>query len=280
MPRRTLRIATCQFSETFEPRRNAAMIRRYIAAAADRGADMVHFHEGALSGYGEKAASADYDWPGLRVAAESVLAEVKRRRVWVVLGSSHPLTSPHKPHNSLYLISPQGRIVDRYDKRFLTHADLACYSPGSRCVTFRLNGIACGLLICYDLRFPELYGELYRRGVQVVFQSFHNGRMDGPGIHEHIMRQTLQAHAGIHGMWISAANSSAYYSRWPGVFITPDGRIAVSLRRNHAGIMVNTVDPSETFYDAGSCFRDLALSGATHNGRRVSDRRSEDRRSL
>jgi hypothetical protein len=31
-----------------------------------------------------------------------------------VLGSAHPLTPPHRPHNSLYVISDQGHVVNRY----------------------------------------------------------------------------------------------------------------------------------------------------------------------
>lgn len=280
MPARKLRIATCQFSETFQPRRNAALVRRYIARAARRRADVVHFHECALSGYCGKVTRADYDWAALREAAESVLAQAAKSRIWVVLGSSHPLSRTHRPHNSLYLISPRGQIVDRYDKRFCMPDELECYTPGDHFVTFRINGITCGLLICYDLRFPELYGELYRLGVRVVFQSFHSARFDGPGIHEHIMRQTLQGHAGINGMWISAANSSAYYSRWPGVFITPDGKIDAQLRRNRAGMMVNTAETARQYYDAGARYRDLALAGQLHNGQCIADPRSADRKAL
>jgi len=278
--KQTLRIATCQFAESFAPRRNAAMVRRYIAAAARRRADVVHFHEGALSGYGKGIARRNYDWAALREATESVLAEAKRRRVWVVLGSAHPLTPPHKPHNSLYLIGPDGRIADRYDKRFCTRGDLRYYTPGDHWVTFDLHGLRCGLLICYDLRFPEAYRELYKQGVRVLFQSFHNAHTAGPGIHEHIMRQTIQAHAGIHALWVSAPNSSAWYSRWPSVFITPDGRIAGQLRRNRPGIMVHTVDPARKYYDTGVVFRDLALSGALHTGRIVRDPRSRNRTCL
>ncbi len=280
MPKHSLRIATCQFSESFQPRRNAAIIRRYIAEAKRRRAEVVHFHECSLSGYGGKVGENDYDWPALREATESVLDEAGRRRIWVILGSSHPLRKPHKPHNSLYLINPQGKIVDRYDKRFCTDGDLQIYTPGDHFVTFRINGIKCGLLICFDVRFPELYRELYKLGVKVIFQSFHNGRMDGPGIHEHIMRQTIQAHAGINAMWISANNSSAYYSRWPSVFVTPDGKIVGQLSRNRAGLMVNTVDPQKPYYDAGAKYRDLAIRGKLHNGTLVSDRRSKDRKKL
>ncbi len=277
---KTLRVATCQFAENWQPRRNASIIRRYIAAAARAKADVVHFHECALSGYGGQVGDAGYNWAALKEATQSILAEAKRCEIWVLLGSSHPLTGKHKPHNSLYLISPAGKIIDRYDKRFCTGGDLNFYSPGDHFVTFKIKGVTCSLLICYDLRFPEIYRELYKLGVKVVFQSFHNGRWDGPGIHEHIMRQTLQAHAGINAMCISAPNSSAYYSRWPSVFITPDGKITGQLKRNRAGLMINTFDPNIEFYDAGYAYRDLAIKGILNSGKIVKDPRSADRKCL
>jgi predicted amidohydrolase len=195
----------------------------------------------------------------------------------VLVGSSHRLSGPHKPHNSLYLISPAGKVIDRYDKRFCTEGDLKCYTPGDHFCVFKIKGITCSMLICFDLRFPELYRELAKRGVRVVFQSFHNGRHSGPGIHRKIMRQTLQAHAGINAMWISAPNSSAYFSAWPSVFITPDGAIAGQLKHNCAGIMVNTIDPNIDYYDPSRPYRMAAINGALSNGKTVKDPRSEDR---
>ena len=49
----------------------------------------------------------------------------KKLKLWVVLGSDHRLSAGNKPHNSLYVISPKGEIVDRYDKRFCTGGDPA-----------------------------------------------------------------------------------------------------------------------------------------------------------
>ncbi|MFA6135087.1 MAG: carbon-nitrogen hydrolase family protein [Phycisphaerae bacterium] len=279
----TLRIATCQFAETFDPRRNAAAMCRFLRQAKERQADIVHFHEACLSGYLalDKAPRAEeIDWAAVRQGTERLCQTAGELGLWVVLGSSHPLSPPHKPTNCLYLIGPDGTLRDRYDKRFLTAADLAVYSPGDHAVTFELNGLRCALLICFDLRFPELYRQLCRLGAQVIFQSFHNGYMDGPGIHEQIMRQTVQAQAGMNGLWISANNSSARFSRWPSVFVTPDGAIAATLRQNAAGMMVNTVDPSVQFYDPSAPFRAAAIEGATHNGVCVQDSRREDRLSF
>jgi len=278
-----LRIATVQFAETYDPRHNAAVIRRYMQKAVQQGADVVHFHEAALTGYltqDDAPALEQINWEAVRQAGREICQEAARLGVWVALGSSHPLTPPHKPTNCLYLIGPDGTVRDRYDKRFCTESDLRVYTPGDHFVTFELKGWTCGLLICFDLRFPELYRRLYRQGVRVVFQSFHNARYDGPGVHGKIMRQTLQADAAHNGMWISAPNSSARYSRWPSVFITPDGVIAGQLRQNRAGMMMNEANGDQEFYDPMKRFRDDVLAGKLHTGEPVEDPRLDDRASL
>jgi len=278
-----IRVATCQFAESFQPRRNAAMILRYMAQAKRRRAEIVHFHEAALSGYLSRKGAPrlkDYPWPALRESAERICQEAKRLGLWVILGSAHPLTPPHKPTNCLYLIGPDGRIHDRYDKRFCTTGDLRAYSPGDRFVVFKMNGVACSVLICFDLRFPELYRRLKAKGVQVIFQSFHNGYFDGPGIHNKIMRQTVQGHAGVNYFHVSMNNSSGYYSRWPSVYITPDGAIADSLNQNRPGMMVNTFETTRAFYDPSKAFRTQAMNGILHSGGVTPDPRRGDRRSL
>lgn len=275
----TLQIATCQFAVTESVAQNARVIRQFLRKAKKSEADVVHFSECALSGYaGADFPSFDgYDWTLLRQETERIMALAGELGLWIVLGSTHPLTPPNKPHNCLYLIGPEGKIVNRYDKRFCTSGDLDFYTPGDRFATFELNGIKCSLLICFDLRFPELYRELYKLGVQCVFQSFYNARQRGPSVHTQIMRQTMQCHAATNHVWVSLTNSSGYYSPYPSCFIQPDGVIAAQLRPNRSGLMVNTVNLSQDFYDPMASFRELALAGKLTNGSgAIDDPRSKD----
>jgi predicted amidohydrolase len=275
----TLRVATCQFAVSGSVPQNARAIRQFLQKAGKAGAEVVHFSECALSGYAGADFSSfdDYDWTLLREETLRIMALAGELALWVVLGSTHPLTPPHKPHNCLYLISPAGKIVDRYDKRFGTSGDLDHYTPGNHFATFDLHGIKCSLLICFDLRFPELYRELYKLGVQCVFQSFYNARQRGPSIHTHIMRQTMQCHAATNHLWISMTNSSGYYSPYPSCLIQPDGVIAAQLRLNRAGMMLNTVNLSRDFYDPMAGFREMAVAGQLTNGPgNLDDPRSKD----
>jgi len=264
----TLKIATCQFAVTESVRRNALAVRQFLQKAKDAGAGIVHFSECALSGYaGMDFPSLDgYDWGLLKEETRKIVTLAGELGLWVVLGSTHPLTEPNKPHNCLYLINAEGRMADRYDKRFCTPGDLAHFTPGNRFITFTLNGVTCSLLICFDLRFPELYRELYKRGVQCLFQSFYNARQKGPSVHTHIMRQTMQCHAATNHFWVSMTNSSGPYSPYPSCWIQPDGVIAAQLRPNRPGMMINTVDLQRDFYDPMADFREIAIAGKLTNG--------------
>ena len=99
--------------------------------AATAGARLVQFPEGMLSGYAVEQVQdwAEVDWPGVRQELEAVAALARELSLWVVLGSAHPLTSPHRPHNSLYVISDEGLLVDRYDKRLCSHTEITRPSP-------------------------------------------------------------------------------------------------------------------------------------------------------
>ena len=274
MPESIIQIATCQFGVSADIEANAAAIRQQMQRAADKGADIVHFSECALSGYASVDFESfdDYNWDLLKDKTLEIIELAGQLGVWVVLGSSHRLTEPNKPHNSLYLISPEGKLVDRYDKRFCTQIDLNRYTPGDHFVHFDLNGVKCSLLICFDLRFPELYRTLYKEGVKCIFQSFYNARQKGPSVHSEIMRQTMQTNAANNGFWVSMTNSCGWFCPYPSCFIQPDGRIVEQLPEHTDGLTINTVDLSEKFYDPSAGFRDSAIAGKlTNAGEQLND---------
>ncbi len=195
------------------------------------------------------------------------------------MGSLHRLSGTNKPHNCLYVINPDGKLTDRYDKRFCTSSDLEYCSPGDHFVTFRINGVTCGLLICYDVRFPELYREYRKLGCDMIFQSFYNARQEEGSIHPVIMPVSAEAHAATNYFYMSLSNSSAPES-WPCHFITPDGLVKNKLPVNIPGMLISEADISEKFYDASGEFRNDAINGKLNSGETVNDPLSSDRKNI
>ena len=181
-----LRVATCQFPVSADIDANLAVILGQMEEARGRGADVVHFPEACLSGYAETdfASFAGFPWETLRQAMRAVMRRAGELGIWTVIGSAHELSPGRKPHNSSYVIDAEGMIVDRYDKLFCAgdresrSGDLAYYTPGSHFAVFTIKGVRCGALICHDYRYPELYREYKKRGVELMFHSFHAGGVE------------------------------------------------------------------------------------------------------
>jgi len=273
-----LSIAACQFPVSDKIEENAGWIIKQMEEAHAQGATLAHFPECALSGYpGVDMHTMDnFQWKLLNVYTDSICTLAKQLDMWVLLGSIHELSDTLKPLNSLYLINPSGKIIDRYDKRFCTNGDLKFFSAGNHFVVFNINGIRCGLLICFDVRFPELYREYKKLDVDLIFQSFYNARQKPGGIHPKIMPLTAQARAATNHFYMSLTNSSAPNS-WPCHFITPDGLIEDSLPANKPGVLISELDLSESFYDASKDFRNNAIEGKLYSEKAPEDPRYENR---
>jgi len=178
--------------------------------------------------------------------------------------------------------------------------DLAHYSPGDHFSVFVIRGIRCGVLICHDYRYPELYREYKRKGVRLMFHSYHTGNIDpkrlqsmrsqvgaqfrklnrGTTLPEITMPATMQGAAASSQMWISCANSSARESCWPAFFVRADGVITGRLRRNVASVLISRIDTDEDIYDSTFPWRQRAMGGVFHSGNVVRDARSRNRRRL
>ena len=261
-----LRIATAQFPVAASIARNLRHMRQLLEKAKAQKADVVHFSEACLGGYAgvEFKSWHGYDWPALKAAEAELERQAKQLRVAIVYGTNHRVAAADI-RNALVYISAAGERVARYDKRFCTGGDLKYYKSGRRFITFEIKGFTCALLICYDVRFPELYRAYKQRGTQVLFQSFYNARRQSANIHTAIMRPSLQAHAASNYFYISGNNSSGYYQSWPSVFVLPNGVIKASCRQHRTGLIVNEVDSKDQFYDASGAFRERAMAGVLYS---------------
>jgi deaminated glutathione amidase len=276
-----IRIASCQFPVSSDIMVNYQFIEAQIIEAKLKKADVVHFPECALSGYPgtDMMSLENFNWNELHIMTDSVISLAKKLNLWIIMGSIHKLSGNNKPHNCLYVINPEGKISDRYDKRFCTGSDLKYFSPGDHFVTFKINEVTCGLLICFDVRFPELYREYRKLGCDVIFQSFYNARQRKGSIHPVIMPVSAEAHAATNYFYMSLTNSSAPES-WPCHFITPDGLVQNKLPVNIPAILISDIDISEEFYDASKEYRSDAMNGKLNSGETVIDTLSSDRTSI
>ncbi|MBL8697586.1 MAG: carbon-nitrogen hydrolase family protein [Alphaproteobacteria bacterium] len=261
-----------------DPHANAGEIRRSMAAAASAGARLVQFPEGALSGYvkAQIPAWGSVDWDAQRAALATVQAEAARLGLWAVVGCNHPLTPPHRPHNSLYVVSPTGRIATRYDKRHCSHTEVSdWYSPGAEPIVVTIEGFRFGLALCIEIQFPELFLDYERRGADaVLFSSYSRDPM---------FAIQARALAATTTLWIAMAVPAQCSDAAPSAIFAPNGDVVARCADDgRADLACATLDRSDpalaVALGKARPWRGEARAGAIYRERIVEDPRSSDRR--
>lgn len=171
---RRLRVGLTQWHATADVAANAAVAERAIEVAAADGAALVCLPENGLmlgSNAQMRAAAFTTDSPvigRLRAAAA-------RLGVVVVVGGLKNSTRDGV-FNSALVIDRTGEIIGRYDKIHLFDANIGGQSfeassveqAGGAPALIDVDGVRLGLIICYDVRFPELSRELAAAGAEVL----------------------------------------------------------------------------------------------------------------
>lgn len=89
-----------------------------------------------------------------------------------IIGGSFANKKDGEFYNSSVVVNRNGEIVHHYDKIHLVPMlDEPKYLAGGRekVRIFELDGVKMGLIICYDLRFPELARSLALQGAQILY---------------------------------------------------------------------------------------------------------------
>jgi omega-amidase len=154
-------------------RANLQKVREFSARAKESGAEMIVFPEMTDTGYSmptiQKHATS---W---NEGAVPELTKIARElSMAIVCGVSE--RDGGNIYNAQVLVDGSGKIIARYRKTHLVTAapldERTCFLPGDRFVSCQVGRLKLGLVICYDLRFPEMCRTLaVKHGVNVFVTS-------------------------------------------------------------------------------------------------------------
>jgi predicted amidohydrolase len=169
--------AVVQMTSTSDVAKNLETATRLVERAALRGATFVGLPENFafLRSEGEPVAEAqDIGGPWVKAMAELA----RRHRLTLLLGSiPEKVPGDTRVRNTSVLLGPDGGLIASYSKMHLFDIDLPGMEhlkesrsvvPGTELVVAETAFGSLGLSICYDLRFPELFRALVRRGARVL----------------------------------------------------------------------------------------------------------------
>jgi len=149
---------------------NLARLREAAIAAARDGADLFVCPEMFLTGYNIGAEAAQrLAEPADGPSAKAVAALAQEARLAIIYGFAER-GEDSAVYNTVQLIDAQGQRLGTYRKAHLFGAlDRAQFSPSAgECPLFTLEGWRIGLLICYDIEFPEAARRLALLGAELI----------------------------------------------------------------------------------------------------------------
>jgi predicted amidohydrolase len=177
-----MRIALAQILSGSDPAANLQLVREYAGRAAAAGAKLVVFPEATMCRFGVPLAPiaepVDGPW------ADGVRRIATDSGITVIAGMFTP-AGDGRVTNTLIAAGPgtPNQPDAHYDKIHLYDAfgfaESRTVAPGHEPVVITVDGVGVGLTVCYDIRFPELYTELARRGAQLIAVCASWG--SGPG---------------------------------------------------------------------------------------------------
>jgi predicted amidohydrolase len=135
---RSVRLAVAQTTFFNDPgnvselRASGLEMRSLMREARQAGARVLHFPEGTTCSPNKRIMSVSgprtigpaewsrFEWTALREELDATRELARELGLWTIFGSVHQLTQPHRPHNSLYIVSDLGQtVLKRSDHRVL-----------------------------------------------------------------------------------------------------------------------------------------------------------------
>lgn len=237
-------IAVAQSKVAACPRANGREIRRLMRAGRDGGARLILFPEGALSGYA-KSQMRDWnkvDWEAIGDELESIKVLSAELGLWVALGCAYRLEGGLPPHNSLHVISPQGGVACRYDKRMLSNAELqGWYTPGMDALVFEVDGWRFGCALCIEIQFLEIFVEFARQGVDCVLFSAY---ADSP-----MFAVQARGYAASLCCWFAGSVPASQSKDLPSYVIGPDGKEQARAEVGKSGLVAYVMDRGDPAFE-------------------------------
>ncbi len=145
-----------------------------VTAAARAGAEVVLLTENCLRLGGLIRNHGGAPWcrqavdDALELWIRRVGAVCRERRVTVIGGTLVHRDSRY--FNTAIAQGPDGQLIGCYDKTHLPRDEAEFLAAGDSLPVFDAPFGRFGMLICWDIMFPEAFGALALRGAQIVFQ--------------------------------------------------------------------------------------------------------------
>ncbi len=206
---------------------NLDRMSKWVIKAGQEGADVVCFPEMNISGYSIVSPDAlkPETIPG---PVTNWLSAMARAEKIAILAGMAEKDSMGRVYASHVLAKPDG-FLWVYRKLHIPPPEQGMFLQAEEVPLFSLNGVSCGIQLCYDTHFPELSTLMALNGVEVIFSPHASPRKTPEEKYASWMRH-LPARAYDNSVFVMACNQTGENGQgliFPGISLAigPDGKV-------------------------------------------------------
>ncbi len=241
-----VKIALIQMKVGLDKKENIERARMLLEEAAGKGAEIAAlpemfncpYNNDCFRSYGES-------FPG---ETTGMLSEQARKHGMYIVGGSIPELEGGNVYNTSYIFDRKGKLIGKHRKVHLFDIDVKgkitfkesdVLTPGDSMTVFDTEWGKIGVMICYDIRFPEFTRKMALAGAKAVFVPAAFNMTTGPAHWELTFRaRALDNQVYMFGI-SSARNEKGYIAYGNSIATNSWGEVIGRLDEKEGILMVD-----------------------------------------
>ena len=228
-----IKLAVCQMKIGDDKNKNLSVAEDMIKESSGLGAQMVVLPEVFNAPY-QSALFPDYaeSFPG--ITTEFLARSAALHKIYLI-GGSIIEKEDGRLYNSSFIYGPTGDLLGRHRKIHLFDVEIEngitfhesdTLSPGNSVSVFNSTPLPIGVMICFDIRFPELARRYVLEGAQMLVVPAAFNTTTGPAHWEILMRTRAVDNQCYVIAASPARNPASNYQAWGhSMIVDPWGKI-------------------------------------------------------
>ncbi len=247
-----MKIAAYQFAVTNNIRQNLNTIEKAVIHAAHQDAKLIVFPECALTGYPPRNMEnpACISFQILYDAYSTLQCLADKHHMYIVCGTITKDSSGY--YNSVVIFSPDC-ARQFYHKRALWGWDNQNFTAKETSGVFQAEHFNIGVRICFEVRFPEFFRELYQKRTDLNLILFYDVADHDDSDRYELIRSHIRTRAVENVTYTLSVNTTVPCQTAPTALFDRSGRILAELKRGDEQMLLYNL--SETEPDFGELGR-------------------------
>ncbi|MCR5771542.1 MAG: carbon-nitrogen hydrolase family protein, partial [Butyrivibrio sp.] len=232
-----MKMAAYQFDVTGNIEDNLKIIRRSVVESSEQKVELIVFPECALSGYPPRdmSSSSDVDECAIRDAISDIQAMSEKCGISIIIGTI--AFENGKYYNRAYYFSPD-KPMQWYGKRALYGWDEENFCAGEESGIFNIAGLHVGVRICYEIRFPEYFRQLYLENTDLNIVLFYDVADKADDNRYQLIRSHIITRAVENVTPCLTVNATFPNQTAPTCFVDASGKVCAELEQGKEGMLI------------------------------------------